>query len=248
MECCECSKFQWTRSFGRYYLINVSWRRLPPWCRRAHCILASGLEPRKREPEKIRNVRLGRIIDSPFPPHRNDNPGCSGLVDFLVHLGREADGTHDAISKLLVQDSLVSVPVVLDNLIESVNKRFHRGHGSGTAPVGETHHLGGQDHLGDLEEIGQALYILLGGGGLTVEQGGARNLASLEVIGNGLEAQALGGFGIEEGGRVRRQVGRDGGLVAGQTNHIESFEYGCKEAHIERCNSSFVSHGRDWSD
>lgn len=60
----------------------------------------------------------------PFPSHSNDNPTIPVLVFLFVNLGGKCNGTHDSIPELLIQDGLVGIPIILYNLIESVDQRF----------------------------------------------------------------------------------------------------------------------------
>lgn len=120
------------------------------------------------------------------------------LVNLLLHLGAEADGAHDAVTKLLVQDSLVGVPVVLDDLVQAVDERLDGGHWPGAAAVGDGHELRGQDLLGDVEERRQLLDVLGGGLGLSVEEGGDGDLLAAQQVGDLGEAQAGLGLGGEE--------------------------------------------------
>jgi hypothetical protein len=50
----------------------------------------------------------------PLAPKRDDHPSTLVIL-FLVDLRREADGAHDAIPELLVQDRLVRESVGLDD-------------------------------------------------------------------------------------------------------------------------------------
>ena len=149
----------------------------------------------------------------PLPLHCDDDPGGTGLVDLLVDLCREADGAHDSVAELLVQDGLVRIAVVLDNLVQTVDEGFDGGHGPCAPTVRETLcQLGGQALGGDIQQLGEPLDVLGRGGGLAVEQSSAGDFATAEVGGDALEAEALGRFGVEEHGRVRGQSLGHGGL------------------------------------
>lgn len=116
--------------------------------------------------------------DLPFPFEGNDNPRGASLVDLLFDLGGEADGTHDAVTELLVEDGLVGVAVVLDNLVEPVDERFYGRHGSGAAPIGEGSQLRSNFLPGQFQELGQAIDIFRRCGRLAVEQGSTGNLTA----------------------------------------------------------------------
>lgn len=134
----------------------------------------------------------------PLAPPGDDHPGIALLVNLLLDLGAEADGAHDAVAELLVQDGLVCVAVVLDDLVQAVDERLDGGHGPGAAAVGDGHELGGEDLLGDVEERRELLDVLGGGLGLAVEQGGDGDLAAVQQVGDLGEAQAGLGLCVEE--------------------------------------------------
>lgn len=136
--------------------------------------------------------------NSPLAPPGDHHPGIAFLVHLLLHLGAEADGAHDTITKLLVQDGLVGVPVVLNHLVQAVDERLDGGHGARAATVGDGHQLGREDLLGDVEERRELLYILGGGLCLAVEEGGDGDLFAAQQVGDLGEAQAGLGLGLEE--------------------------------------------------
>lgn len=143
-------------------------------------------------------VKGASQVNSPLAPPGNDNPGVTLLINLLLDLGAEADGAHDTVAKLLVQDGLVGIPVVLDDLVEAVDERLDGGHGARAAAVGDCHQLGREDLLGDVEERRELLDILGGGLGLPVEDGGDGDLAAAQQVGDLGEAQAGFGLGVEE--------------------------------------------------
>lgn len=144
------------------------------------------------------NITLEKEGHSPLAPPGNDYPGIALLVHLLLHLGAEADGAHDSVTKLLVQNRLVGVPVVLDDLVQAVDERLNRGHGARATTVGDSHQLGREDLLGDVEERGELLDILGGGLCLSVEYGRDGDLAAAQQVGELGEAQAGLGLGGEE--------------------------------------------------
>lgn len=145
---------------------------------------------------------------SPLPPPGDDHPRGAVLVDLLLHLGAEADGAHDAVAKLLVQDGLVRVAVVLDDLVQAVDERLDGGHGPRAAAVGEAHQRGGEHLPGQAEQAAKLVDV----GGrrrrLSVEDGRDRDLAAPEVGGDLLEREVGLVLGGEElcGGGGRRVV------------------------------------------
>ena len=141
---------------------------------------------------------MGGHGNSPLAPPGNDDPGIPLLINLLLNLGAEADSAHDAVAKLLVQDSLVGVAVVLDDLVQAVDQRLDGGHGPRAATVGDGHQLGRKDLLGDVEERRELLDILGRGLGLSVEDGGDGDLAAVQQVGDLGEAQAGLGLGVEE--------------------------------------------------
>jgi len=95
----------------------------------------------------------------PLAPKRNLNP-LPLLISLLLHLRAETDRTHDAIPKLLVNHTLVRIPIVLHNLIQPVNQRLTRRHLERAAAVREVHDLGlAQLGLGDVEDLGEVLDV-----------------------------------------------------------------------------------------
>lgn len=76
--------------------------------------------------------------NSPLPPHRDHRPVIPLIIRLLLYLGAETDSAHNTIPELLIQHRLVRIPVVLHNLVQSVDERFHRWHRPRTAAVGES--------------------------------------------------------------------------------------------------------------
>ena len=55
-------------------------------------------------------------IDLPFPAEGDDGPVIALLVLFYIDVSRERDGTHDTISKFLIENCFVGESIVLDDL------------------------------------------------------------------------------------------------------------------------------------
>lgn len=142
--------------------------------------------------------RPGREEYSPLAPPGNDDPGIPLLVDLLLDICAEADGAHDTVAKLLVQDGLVGVPVVLDDLVQAVDERLDGGHRPGAAAVGEGHQLRGENLLGEIQKGRQRLDILGRGRGLAVEDGRHGDLAAAQEVGDLGEGEVGFGLGLEE--------------------------------------------------
>jgi len=161
---------------------------------------------------KIPSHHIKTAINIPLAPKGNLNP-LPLLIRLLLNLRAEADRTHDTIPELLVDHTLVSVPVVLHNLVQPVDQGFTRGHLERTAAVREVHDLGlAQLGLGDVEDLGQVLDVLLVGWGVAVEHGGGRDLLAAEGLGDGFEGEVLGLFGGEEEAAVGGEFGGGGCL------------------------------------
>jgi hypothetical protein len=77
----------------------------------------------------------------PLSSQGDNGPVVSLLVNLLLNLGAEGDGAHDSIAKLLVQHGLVGIAVVLHDLVQSVDERLDRWHGTSTATVWEAEEL-----------------------------------------------------------------------------------------------------------
>lgn len=78
--------------------------------------------------------------NSPFPPECDNSPVVATLICLLVDLGRERNSAHDAISKLLVHDSLVRTSVRLHNFIQPINQRVLWWHLGPMPSIWETTH------------------------------------------------------------------------------------------------------------
>ena len=79
----------------------------------------------------------------PLPPQSNYRP-CPLIIDLLLNLRAEADGTHDSISKLLIQNRLVRISIGLDDLIQSVNQWLRWWHRRNFSTVWESGKLGSE--------------------------------------------------------------------------------------------------------
>lgn len=84
---------------------------------------------------------------SPFSPPRDHDPRGTILINLLLNLCAKANRTHNTIPKLLIQNRLVRIPVVLDDLVQPVDQGLNGWHGSGAATVWEAHELWREDLL-----------------------------------------------------------------------------------------------------
>jgi hypothetical protein len=151
-------------------------------------------------------------INIPLSPQRNLNP-LPLLIRLLLDLCAETDRTHNTIPKLLIDNTLVSVPIVLHNLIQPVDQGLAGRHLERAAAVREVHDLGlTQLGLGDVEDLGELLDVLLVGGRVAVEHGGGGDFLAAEGLGDGFEGEVLGFFGGEEEGAVGGEFGGGGCL------------------------------------
>lgn len=76
-----------------------------------------------------------RIQNSPFAPQSNNSPVIAIRIRLLLHFGRKGNSAHNPIPKLLIENSLVRVPVVLHNLIQPVDQGLLRRHLNGATAV-----------------------------------------------------------------------------------------------------------------
>lgn len=120
----------------------------------------------------------------PLSSPGDHNPRSAILINLLLDLRAEANSTHDTISKLLIQDRLVRISVVLDDFVQSVDHRFDGWHGTGAPTVGEAHELRCEDLLLQAENLRQLLDVFRRGRRLTIENGGDGDLATAEVLGD----------------------------------------------------------------
>jgi hypothetical protein len=142
----------------------------------------------------------------PFSSKSDDSP-IALLVGFLLDLCAEADGTHDTITELLVQNGLVCITVVLDDLVESVNQRLLWWHLHLASTVRVTRELRFKQRLIELEDLSQVLDILWRGFGLSVEEGCDSDFFTSEGFGNGFEREVPDLLSLEK----RRRRGREAG-------------------------------------
>jgi hypothetical protein len=140
---------------------------------------------------------MGTIGNQPFPSERDLDP-IALLVRFLLHLGRKRDCAHDAIAKLLVENSLVRIAVVLDDFEQSVDEWIPGWHLQEPTPIGITLEQVCKPLFADLEQPGQFLNILRGGTRLPVEQSGHGHLGATQVLTDLLKVQLLLLLGLEE--------------------------------------------------
>lgn len=121
------------------------------------------------------------------------------LINLLLDLRAETDGAHDTIAEFLVQDSLISIAIVLNNLIQSVDQRLDRWHWSRAAAIWEAQKLCLEDLVVCAKDLAQLLDIFWRCLCLTVEEGGDGDFATSEFLCNCFEGKAFGGFCVKEG-------------------------------------------------
>lgn len=74
----------------------------------------------------------------PLPPQSNNRPIISLFIRLLLHLRTKRNRTHNSISKLLVQNRLISISIILHNFIKSIDERFNWWHRTSTSTIWET--------------------------------------------------------------------------------------------------------------
>ena len=148
----------------------------------------------------------------PFPTKGNNSPIIPISIRLLLHLGRERNSTHNPIPELLIQHRLIRIPIVLDNLIQSVNKRFPGGHFHRTTTIRKTTQLLLEKRLRNVEDGCEILDVLGGCLGLAVKDGCCGYFIAADVLGDLLEAEFLRCFGFKESLGRGREVGVLGGL------------------------------------
>lgn len=144
--------------------------------------------------------------DIPLSLEGDDHPRGASLVDFFVNGSVEADGAHDSVAKLLVHDSLEGIAIVLDDFVQTVDQGLNWRHGACPAAVRESHHLLGNGFFRNTEQLGQLVDILGRSLDLPVEQAGNGNFTPPQMLGNGLEGQALVCLGLKERLGVSREA------------------------------------------
>ena len=60
-----------------------------------------------------------KTLNSPLSPHCNNSPLVSLLINLLIDLRAKRDSRHNTIPKLLVQDSLVRIPIIFSSAVSS---------------------------------------------------------------------------------------------------------------------------------
>src|SRR5271154_4721953 len=101
------------------------------------------LESRERQPACELAQRPSAYIswDLPFPAHGDVDPNNSILVSLLFYLCRVGNCTHDPIAKLLIDDRLICISIILNDLVQSIYQRLLGWHLNAFAPVWKTTHL-----------------------------------------------------------------------------------------------------------
>lgn len=154
-------------------------------------VTSLSLESRERQPiHSLVIVQEAKrtLEDIPFSTKSDNSPVITIFISLLLNLGRKRDSTHNPISKLLIENRLVSIAIVLHNLIQSVDKGFLGWHFDGPTTIGEAVELFLQRLLGDEKQIGQLFDIFRWRFGLAVEYGSCGYFIATEVLANFLEA------------------------------------------------------------
>ena len=133
-------------------------------------------------------------IDIPFASQSDDSPIVPILIGLFLHLRRERDSTHNPISKLLIQYSLVCVSVILYNFIEAVDQRLLGRHVHDLATERVAGQLLAQQGLVHAQDIGELLSIFRCCLSLTVENGCDSYFVAAELLCDVLKCEILGCF------------------------------------------------------
>lgn len=187
--------------------------RKPIACQHASIMVILMYRIASAQLEGIKPEDSKRNTNSPLAPHGNNRIRIPLIIHLLLHLTTEANRTHDPIPKLLIEHRLVRIPVVLHDLVQPIDQRFHGGHGPGAAAVREAQQLRAQLGLGDAQDVGELGDVLGPRARLAVEERGHEDLAAPERRGDGLEGQGPRGLGVEEGFGGEREAGDEGGLL-----------------------------------
>lgn len=159
-------------------------------------ITTAELPSRERQPQ-----------DSPFALHREHRPGIALLVDLLVHLGREGDGAHDAVSELLVHHGLVCLAVILHDLVQAVDERVPGRHLDPFSTVRKPSQTHLQVGRRDPEQRAELVDVLGRRPGMAVEESSHCYLAAAEMVCDLLEGELLACLALEEQRAVLRVAG-----------------------------------------
>ena len=135
----------------------------------------------------------------PFAPKGDNCPVIPILIRLLLNLCRERNRTHDAIPKLLIQHRLIGIAIILDNLIQAINKWFLRRHFNRATSIREATQLVLQDRGRNIQQCGELLDILRRSLGLTVEDGGGGYFITADMVGNLFKAKLFGSLCLKEG-------------------------------------------------
>jgi len=172
--------------------------------------LCTSLKARERQPNHLLAVVLKEsfgTMNPPFSSQCDDRPIVPILIRLLLHLRAETNRTHNPISKLLVQHRLISIPIVLHNLVQSVNQRLLWRHLDTAATVWKPTQLNLERAMVDVEDRGKFLDVFWASSGLAVENGGDGDLFAADFFGECFEGELLLGFCCEEGGGGFGEIG-----------------------------------------
>lgn len=85
---------------------------------------------------QVNRTMVTREQNVPLATESDDDPGTL-VVLLFVYFGGEGNCTHDAVTKLLIENGLVGVSIVLDDLIQAVDEGLFGWHRHRTTSVGQ---------------------------------------------------------------------------------------------------------------
>ena len=128
----------------------------------------------------------------------NVHPLDAVLVGLFLNLRGECYCAHDAIAKLLVNDGLVSITIVLHDLKQAIDQRLLRWHLDTFPSVWKATQLRVKNGLLNPQVRRQLLDIFWGSASLSVEHSSNCDLTSTELLSDCLERRSLFSLGGEE--------------------------------------------------
>ena len=143
-------------------------------------------------------------IDIPFAPQRNDSPIVPILIRLFLDLCRERNSAHDAIPKLLIQNSLVCVSIILYNLIEAVDQRFLGRHVHDLTTERVACQLFAERALVHPQDVGKLFGIFRRRLGLSVEDGCDSYFIAAQLFCYVFKCKVLGRFRFEQSRGLNR--------------------------------------------
>lgn len=148
----------------------------------------------------------------PFASQRDNSPLGASLIYLCLNLGSKIDSTHNTVAKLLIEDRLEGIAVVLYNLVETVDEGLCGWHGSRLATVGEAQQLLRQDFAGNIEGSAKLVNVLGRSCCLSVEERSNCYLGSASKLSELLKSHRLGCLGFKKKLAVGGQTALVGSL------------------------------------